>query len=46
MNRGGIIISHDYINAVGVRKAFDEFFEDKLEPIIEMSGSQCLIAKV
>jgi O-methyltransferase len=46
MNRGGIIISHDYINADGVRKAFDEFFEDKLEPIIEMSGTQCLIVKL
>jgi O-methyltransferase len=46
MNRGGIIISHDYINAPGVRKAFDEFFKDKVEPIIEMSGSQCLIVKL
>lgn len=45
MNKGGIIISHDYIDASGVRKAFDEFFEDKPEPIIEMSGSQCLIVK-
>jgi O-methyltransferase len=46
MNRGGIIISHDYINAAGVRKAFDEFFEDKLEPIVEMSGTQCLVVKL
>lgn len=46
MNKGGIIISHDYINAVGVRKAFDEFFKNKREPIIEMSGSQCLIVKL
>lgn len=46
MNKGGIIISHDYINAVGVRKAFDEFFKNKPEPIIEMSESQCLIAKL
>ncbi len=46
MNKGGIIISHDYISAPGVRKAFDEFFKDKPEPIIEMSGSQCLIVKV
>jgi len=45
MNKGGIIISHDYIDTPGVRKAFDEFFEDKPEPIIEMSGSQCLIVK-
>jgi O-methyltransferase len=46
MNRGGIILSHDYINAAGVRKAFDEFFRDKSEPIIEMSGTQCLIVKL
>ena len=46
MNRGGIILSHDYINAAGVRKAFDEFFSDKSEPIIEMSGTQCLIVKL
>lgn len=46
MNRGGVIISHDYISATGVRKAFDEFFKDKPEPIIEMSGSQCLIVKI
>lgn len=46
MNKGGIIISHDYISSPGVRKAFDEFFKDKPEPIIEMSSSQCLIVKV
>ena len=45
MNVGGIIISHDYINAPGVKKAFDEFFKDKPEPIIEMFESQCLIVK-
>ncbi|MBP8965427.1 MAG: class I SAM-dependent methyltransferase [Flexilinea sp.] len=45
MNQGGIIISHDYISAPGVKKAFDEFFKDKPEPIIELSGSQCLIVK-
>lgn len=46
MSRGGIIISHDYIPAKGVRKAFDDFFEDKPEPIIEMSGTQCLVVKL
>lgn len=49
MNKGGIIISHDYISSIGVggvRKAFDEFFKDKPEPIIEMSGSQCLVMKL
>lgn len=46
MSRGGVIVSHDYIYAAGVKKAFDDFFKDKLEPIIELSGSQCLIVKV
>ncbi|MDD4062318.1 MAG: macrocin O-methyltransferase [Candidatus Pacebacteria bacterium] len=46
MSRGGVIISHDYISTPGVKKAFDEFFKDKPEPIIELSGSQCLIIKL
>lgn len=48
INPGGVIISHDYINekAGGVRKAFDNFFEDKPEPILEISGSQCLVVKL
>jgi O-methyltransferase len=46
MNQGGILLSHDYINHQGVKKAFDEFFEEKQEPIIEMSGTQCLIVKL
>ena len=46
MNKGGIIISHNYIDTPGVKKSFDDFFENKPEPIIEMSGSQCLIVKL
>jgi len=46
MNKGGVLISHDYAQLSGVRKAFDEFFKDKQEPIIEMSGTQCLIVKL
>lgn len=55
INRGGIIIAHDYTPAEGVRKAtvaigiwkaFDEFFKDKPEPIIELSGTQCLVVKL
>lgn len=46
MSKGGIIISHDYQNLIGVRKAFDEFFKNKPEPIVEMSGSQCLVVKL
>jgi O-methyltransferase len=45
MAKGGILMSHDYVSADGVRKAFDEFFADKPEPLVEMSGSQVLVVK-
>jgi hypothetical protein len=46
MHTGGVILSHDYLTAPGVTKAFDEFFEDKLEPIILLTGRQCLTMKL
>jgi hypothetical protein len=48
MNSGGVIISHDYTSAIGVRKAFDEFFMDKREIIIDSltGSSQCYVIKV
>lgn len=46
MNPGAILVSHDYVEFPGVRAAFDEFFTDKPEPVIEMSGNQCLIVKL
>ena len=49
MVRGGIILSHDYnsLSCPGVVKAFDEFFKDKEEAIIELGGtSQCLVVKL
>ena len=46
MSPGGIIISHDYLTAPGVQKAFLEFFSDKPEPVIETAGSQCFVVKV
>ena len=46
VNKGGIIISHDYPSVNGVKKAFDEFFKDKPEPIIRVSYNQCLIVKI
>ena len=45
MVNGGIILSHDYVNADGVRKAFDDFFADKPEPVLVVSDTQCLIVK-
>ena len=46
MSAGGIILSHDYITAPGVKKAFDDFFDAKTEPVLETAGSQCLVVKV
>jgi len=46
MNPGGIIISHDYVNSKGVHTAFDEFFKDKPEPVIELAERQCIIIKL
>ena len=46
MSKGGIILSHDYVTSLGVKKAFDEFFKDKIEPVIIMNGNQCLIVKI
>jgi Macrocin-O-methyltransferase (TylF) len=45
MVAGGIMISHDYVAFPGVRQAFDEFFTDKPEPVIERIGNQCLVTK-
>jgi O-methyltransferase len=46
MSRGGIIISHDYINIVSVMASVDEFFKDKPEPVLKTFGTQCLIVKL
>ena len=46
MNSGGIILSHDYITAPGVKKAFDDFFEELPDPVLETAGSQCLVVKI
>lgn len=43
---GGILLSHDYGTQAGVRKAFDEFFADKAEPVVRLGGSQCMVVKV
>jgi predicted O-methyltransferase YrrM len=45
---GGVILTHDYtnVNAPGVKKAFDEFFENKEEKIIVLEDSQAMIIKI
>ena len=45
MVKGGIIMTHDF-HTSGVRKAFEEYFNDKQIPQIELSSSQCLIVKL
>ena len=44
---GGMIISHDYRNrhCPGVKLAYDEFFADKPEPVVELWKTQCLVVK-
>ena len=46
LSRGGIIISHDYHRACGVREAFTKFFKDKDEPVIQLIGDQCFFTKL
>lgn len=47
MSPGGVIMSHDYQDLIGVRRAFDEYFSDKPEIILEPVGtSQSLVVKV
>jgi len=45
MEKGGIIISHDYGYHEGVKQAFTEFFKDKPEIVVRLDGSQCLVTK-
>jgi O-methyltransferase len=47
MVSGGIIIAHDYRNLAcpGVRRAFDEFFAEKPEIVLELWKTQCLVVK-
>jgi hypothetical protein len=46
LSRGAVLVSHDYNYAAGVRRAFDEFFLDKPENVLEQpGGTQCFIVK-
>jgi hypothetical protein len=42
---GGIIISHDYSLLAGVEQAFNEFFADKPERIIDLPSTQCMVIR-
>lgn len=43
---GGILMSHDYSILGGVKRAFDEFFADKPEGVIELPTTQCMVVKL
>lgn len=46
VSKCGVIVSHDYQSNEGVRKAFDDFFRDKVEMVIPIAGTtQCLVIK-
>lgn len=45
MVKGGVVLTHDYGWLPGPTRAFDEFFRDKVEPVIELSGIQALAMK-
>jgi hypothetical protein len=42
---GGIIISHDYSLLAGVEQAFNEYFADKPERIIDLPSTQCMVIR-
>jgi hypothetical protein len=46
LSTGGVLISHDYSLAKGVKAAFTEFFVNKPEPVIELTGDQCMIVRL
>jgi predicted O-methyltransferase YrrM len=46
LNKGGILVCHDYDTSAGVNRAFEEFFADKLEPYFDLVGSQCMFVKM
>lgn len=42
---GGILLCHDFLSSDGVDAAVREYFADKPEPVIELTGYQCMIVK-
>lgn len=46
LNPGGMIISHDYVEFPPVRHAFDDYFAGIAQPVLELTGNQCLVVKV
>jgi hypothetical protein len=45
LEKGGILLSHDYPLSDGVVRAFLEFFGGRPDPCLPLSGNQCLAIK-
>jgi O-methyltransferase len=45
MSPGAICICHDFVTSEGVNRALEEFFRDKPEVYMELTGSQCMFVK-
>jgi hypothetical protein len=43
---GGIFLSHDFVTCRGPHDAIAEFFNERPEPVIELSGDQAMIVKL
>jgi O-methyltransferase len=46
LSPGGIMLCHDYPSASGVVQAVEEFFREKPEPVVELTGYQAMIVKL
>lgn len=46
LSAGGVVMTHDFNGLPGPTKAFRDFFADRLDPLIELSGNQCLVVKL
>jgi predicted O-methyltransferase YrrM len=46
LSPGGIMLCHDYPSAPGVVQAVEEFFREKPEPVVELTGYQAMIVKL
>ena len=46
MSRAAMLVSHDYVEFPAVHRAFQEYFDGRRQPVVELTGNQCLVVKV
>ena len=46
LSAGAMLLSHDYAEFPAIRRAFDQYFSGTKQPVLELSGNQCLVVKV